>query len=229
MPTRNQTDQRNADRREALQSERAGDLTRPKLERTALLLVDVQNDFCPGGALAVPAADRVIAPLNSASARFAAAGQPVYASRDWHPPDSTHFQAFGGRWPVHCVAGSPGAQFHPDLKLPGDTIVVSAGQGREDDGYSAFEGTTTGGRALADDLRARGIEELYVGGIATDYCVRASVLDARKAGFRVTVLDDAVAGIDPDDSRRALEEMRAAGAALISSGELGWAGETRGT
>ena len=181
------------------------------------MLVDVQNDFCPGGALPVPDGDRVIPVLNRAAARFEAEGRPVYASRDWHPPDTSHFREFGGPWPPHCIAGTPGAALHPDLRVPPSAIVVSKGQDRADDGYSAFEGTTAEGRTLADDLRARGVRELYVGGLATDYCVRASVLDARRAGFPVTVLTHGSAGIDPEGSKRALDEMRQAGASLQSS------------
>jgi len=187
---------------------------------SALLLVDVQNDFCPGGALAVPNGDRVIPVLNTLAAQFAEVGLPVFASRDWHPPDTTHFKSQGGPWPPHCVAGTPGAAFHPALQLPADAIVVSKGQDKKDDGYSAFEGTTPEGRQLSDELRARNVTDLVVGGLATDYCVRASVLDACRAGFRVTVLTDAVAGIGADDSARALEEMKKAGARLVSSREL---------
>lgn len=184
----------------------------------ALLVVDVQNDFCPGGALPVPDGDRVIPVLNRLAGRLA--GAPVYASRDWHPPDTRHFQAFGGPWPVHCVAGTHGAELHPDLRLPAGAVVVSKGQDRGDDGYSAFEGTTPEGRRLPDDLRERHVTDLLVGGLATDYCVRASVLDACRAGFRVTVVTDAVAGIGRDDTVRALEEMRAAGARLLPSSEV---------
>ena len=187
---------------------------RSLLAGAALLLVDVQNDFCPGGALPVPNGDRVIPVLNRVAARFEAAGRPVYASRDWHPSDTTHFREYGGPWPPHCIAGTPGAELHPDLRVPRGAIIVSKGQDRADDGYSAFEGTTAEGRRLAEDLRTRGVRELYVGGLATDYCVRASVLDARRAGFPVTVLTDGSAGIDPEGSKRALEEMRQAGASL---------------
>ena len=179
---------------------------------SALLVVDVQNDFCPGGALPVPNGDRVIPVLNALAAQFAEVGLPVFASRDWHPPDTTHFKSRGGPWPPHCVAGTPGAGFHPALQLPADTIVVSKGQDQRDDGYSAFEGTSNDGRALADHLRERGITHLHVGGLATDYCVRASVLDARKAGFEVTVVAGGIAGIAEETSGRALEEMRRAGA-----------------
>lgn len=184
---------------------------------SALLIVDVQIDFCPGGALPVPDGDRVVPPLSAMSRQFMDVGLPVFASRDWHPPDTTHFQSRGGPWPVHCVAGTPGAQFHPDLWLPPDTIVISKGQSRADDGYSAFEGITADGSSLAAQLRDRGVTHLYVGGLATDYCVRASVLDARTAGLVVTVLGHAIAGITDETTRRALDEMRGAGAAVVSS------------
>jgi nicotinamidase/pyrazinamidase len=169
----------------------------------------------------VPEGDRVIPALNRLIGRFEGEGRPVYASRDWHPADTAHFRDFGGPWPAHCIAGSPGAQFHSGLHLPADAIVVSKGQDRHDDGYSAFEGQTDSGRTLADDLRARGVTELYVGGLATDYCVRASVLDARRAGFPVTVITDGIAGIGREDEARSLDEMRAAGARLVASDAVG--------
>ena len=187
--------------------------------KVAVLAVDVQNDFCPGGALAVPRGDRVIPVLNDVVARFRG-NAVVYASRDWHPPDTRHFRPFGGPWPVHCVADTPGAELHPDFRLPPNAVIVSKGQDRADDGYSAFEGTTAQGRTLPDDLRARNITDLIVGGLATDFCVRASVLDACRAGLNVTVVTDAVAGIDEKGSARALQEMKDAGAQLISSREL---------
>ena len=179
---------------------------------SALLLVDVQNDFCPGGALPVPNGDRVIPVLNDITAQFADVGLPVFASRDWHPPDTRHFKNQGGPWPPHCIAGTQGAAFHPALRLPPDTIVVSKGQDTRDDGYSAFEGTSSDGRSLADHLRERGITHVYVGGLATDYCVRATVLHARKAGLEVTLVPNGIAGISDETTRRALDEMRQAGA-----------------
>ncbi|OFW02590.1 MAG: nicotinamidase [Acidobacteria bacterium RIFCSPLOWO2_02_FULL_68_18] len=187
--------------------------------RSALLIVDVQRDFCPGGALAAPEGDRVVQPLNRYIEQAAAHGWPVYASRDWHPQVTRHFRPYGGEWPVHCVEHTRGAEFHPDLRLPPSAIVVSKGQSPEKPGYSAFEGHTPAGRTLADDLRARQIDHLFVGGIATDYCVKHSVLDARRAGLDVTVLADAIAGVDrqPGDSSGALEEMRAAGAKVTES------------
>lgn len=194
--------------------------TSERPERPALLLVDVQNDFCPGGALPVPQGHHVIPPLSRVSAAFSQAGHPVYASRDWHPPDTRHFQTYGGPWPEHCVAGTTGAAFHPDLWLGERTVVVSKGQDRRDDGYSAFEGTTESGQRLMDALRGAHVTTLYVGGLATDYCVRASVLDARAADLDVTVLIDGCGGIDPHTTRRAMTEMRAAGAGFMTTGEL---------
>jgi nicotinamidase/pyrazinamidase len=189
-------------------------------DASALLLIDVQNDFLPGGALAVPGAEKVVPVLNRAIERFTSRGRPVYASRDWHPPDTTHFKAYGGPWPPHCIAGTPGAQFHPGLRIPSDTIIVSTGQGREDDGYSAVEGVTQEGRGLVEDLRERGVSEVYVGGVATDYCVRATVLDLRRAGFPVKLIEDGVAGIGEQDTVRALEQMQRAGAEFVSSEKL---------
>ena len=180
--------------------------------------MDVQKDFCPGGALAVPAGDRVVPALNRHAATAAAQGWPVYASRDWHPPVTSHFKEYGGEWPPHCVQNTAGATFHDDLRLPASAIVVTKGESPDRPGYSALEGKTSDGRTLLDDLRTRGIDHLYVGGLATDYCVKQSVLDARKAGFGVTVLEDSIAGVDvrPGDSARAVEEMRSAGANIGS-------------
>ena len=182
----------------------------------ALLVVDVQRDFCPGGALAAEGGARILPAVNRAVERARAAGQPVYASRDWHPPVTSHFQAYGGEWPPHCVQGTEGAAFHPELRLPPEAIVISKGDDPERPGYSAFDGRTPDGRAFADDLRARGVTRLFVAGIATDYCVKASALDARRAGLDVVVLTDAVTGIDakPGDVNRALEEMADAGVEL---------------
>jgi nicotinamidase/pyrazinamidase len=189
---------------------------------SALLLVDVQNDFCPGGALAVPEGDRVVPLLSRAAARFSALGLPVYASRDWHPADSTHFKKNGGLWPVHCVQGTPGARLHPDLALPSSTMIVTTGSSRTDEGYSAMEGIVAGRQTMLEDLAARGVTHLYVGGLATDYCVKHSVLDALAQGIRVTVLEDAIRAVNvtPGDGERAIEEMRAAGAAFERSSAL---------
>ena len=177
----------------------------------ALVVVDVQNDFCPGGSLAVERGDEVVAPLNRLIAEFLRRGEPVYKSRDWHPAVTKHFQAYGGTWPVHCVQGTRGAEFHEDLSEDPRVRVVSKGLGDEDN-YSAFDGTT-----LAEDLRREGVREVWVGGLATDYCVKNTVLDALRAGFRVRALRDAMRAVNlqPGDDRRALEEMRAAGAEVV--------------
>jgi nicotinamidase/pyrazinamidase len=142
---------------------------------------------------------------------------PVYATRDWHPVRTTHFTEYGGNWPPHCVQGTAGAQFHPALQLPPDAIIVNKGDDPQRHGYSAFEGHTSEGKTLLEDLRARHITRVYVAGIATDYCVRQSALDALRAGLEVRVLPDAIAGIDvrPGDAQRALDEISAAGAELV--------------
>ena len=178
-------------------------------QRAALLIVDVQNDFCPGGSLAVNEGDRVVPVINHYSARFRTLGLPVLSSRDWHPRRSAHFAEFGGPWPVHCVQGTAGAAFHPDLDLPEVANIISKGVELEDDGYSAFEGTFPDGSTLEERLTREQIEHLFVAGLATDYCVRSSALDARKSGRRVTLLIDAVRGVEvhSGDSERAVAEM----------------------
>jgi nicotinamidase/pyrazinamidase len=183
-------------------------------EKAALLIVDLQNDFCPGGALPVRAGDQVIAPLNTAAQLFSSAGLPILASRDWHPPQTRHFRDFGGDWPVHCVAGTAGAAFPPALQLPPETVLLSKGIDPALDGYSAFEGVSPGGSTLAEILTQLGVQRLYIGGLATDYCVLATTLEARQRGLAVTVLSDAIAGVElaPGDASAALARMRVAGA-----------------
>jgi nicotinamidase/pyrazinamidase len=175
----------------------------------ALLAVDVQRDFLPGGALAVPAGDAVVPVLNRYIALATEAGIPVYASRDWHPLGHVSFHARGGPWPVHCVAGSEGAAFAPQLALPPDATVVSKATSADADAYSAFAGT-----GLADALRARGVTRLWIGGLATDYCVLNTVLDARRKGFAVLFLEDASrpVEVEPGDGARAVARMQEAGA-----------------
>ena len=187
------------------------------MERNAaLLIVDVQIDFCPGASLAVPEGDVIIPVINRYIELFLKKGLPVIASRDWHPPVTGHFRQFGGLWPPHCVQGSEGARFHPLLKLPADAAVVSKGMDPEKDDYSALHAVTEQGTPLPDLLDELGTERLYIGGLATDYCVRESALEGLKQGFFVTVLKDAVKGVDlkPGDSTRALKEMAKAGAEL---------------
>jgi nicotinamidase/pyrazinamidase len=190
--------------------------------RDALVIVDVQNDFCPGGALGVPGGDAVVPVLNRYAERFAAAGAPVFASRDWHPARTSHFKAYGGVWPPHCVQETPGAQFHPGLVLPAGTAVVSKGMDPNEDAYSCFQAETADGTPFAAALGEFGVGRLFVGGLATDYCVKSTVVDAAREGFEVVLLADAIAAVDlaPGDGAKALEEMRAAGARTIRLGEL---------
>src|SRR5512133_314311 len=188
----------------------------------ALLIVDVQNDFCPGGALQIQHGDRVIEPINRAIEYFVAAGLPVLASRDWHTPETRHFRDFGGVWPVHCVQGTSGAAFHADLHLPQGTVVLSKGISAELDGYSAFEGVSDDGRMLEDVLHDLAVGSIYICGLATDYCVLCTTLEALRKGLKVTVLTDAVAGVDivPEASACAITDMVNAGAQLASVDEL---------
>ena len=183
------------------------------VSKQALIVVDVQNDFCPGGTLAVPRGDEVIEPLNELIDEFLERGNPVYKSRDWHPPSTKHFEAYGGTWPVHCVQNTKGAEFHPALRDDPRITVISKGLG-DKDCYSAFDETN-----LASKLREQNVEEVVVGGLATDYCVKNTVLDALKKGFKVKALKDAMRAVElqPGDGERAIEEMRAAGAEIVGS------------
>lgn len=177
----------------------------------ALLVVDVQKDFLPGGALAVAHGDEVVAPLNAAIGAFERAGRPIYASRDWHPANHCSFKARGGPWPPHCVAGTRGAEFADGLALPPSAVLISKADSPDTDAYSAF-----GGNDLAAQLKRKGVRRVVIGGLTTDYCVVNSVLDARAAGFEVVVLADAIRAVDvqPGDGARALDTMRKAGARL---------------
>jgi nicotinamidase/pyrazinamidase len=194
----------------------------PALPREALLIVDVQNDFCAGGALAVPDGDVVVPVINQLARAVSARGGIVLASRDWHPRQTTHFVTEGGVWPVHCVAGTPGAQFHPGLDLPPSAQVITKGDDPGADGYSAFEGHLPDGEAVADALHRHGVRRVIVTGLATDYCVKHSALEARRAGFDVAVVEDAVRGVNlqPDDASKALAEMKAAGAIVVASADI---------
>jgi nicotinamidase/pyrazinamidase len=175
----------------------------------ALLIVDFQNDFTPGGALAVPQGDEIAGRINA----LAASGDYalVVATRDWHPPDHGSFAAQGGPWPVHCVADTEGAQLHPALDQSHVDVIVDKGQDASTEGYSGFEGTR-----LGELLRERGITQVTVVGLATDYCVKNTALDALRDGFQVTVDATAVRGVEvaPGDSERALAEVRAAGGVM---------------
>jgi len=197
------------------------------LENAALIIVDVQNDFCPGGALAVPYGDEVVAPINRLIRRFFENKLSIFASRDWHPEITTHFNTYGGIWPPHCVRGTEGADFHKKLLLPYSSIIVSKGIGADENAYSAFDGDMA---VFADFDPLRGwhdslsfrfeeilqhleVGALYVCGLATDYCVKATVLDALKLGFKVYLLEDACRAVNlkPTDGADAIKEMKVAG------------------
>jgi nicotinamidase/pyrazinamidase len=185
-------------------------------KHTALVVVDIQNDFCPGGALPVVDGDKVVPVLNKYVERFTKARAPILFTRDWHPPDHSSFKAQGGPWPPHCVQNSEGAQFHAGLLIPPEGEIVSKAD-KKDEAYSFFQGTD-----LAQKLKERGIKRLLVGGLATDYCVKETVLDGLSYGFEVFVLDDASKGVNvkPDDSDNALRMMVSKGAKRIRLQDL---------
>ncbi len=189
------------------------------MKRKALVIIDVQNDFCPAGALAVPEGDKVVPALNKYIEIFFKEKNPIFATRDWHPKKTKHFASAGGVWPDHCVKGTKGAGFHPDLKVPQSAVIISKGMDPKSDSYSCFQGYDSKGRDFLTLLRKLKIEELYMGGLATDYCVKASVLDALKNGFKVKLLIDAIKGVDikHGDSEKAIEEMIMAGAEKFSA------------
>lgn len=184
----------------------------------ALIVVDVQNDFCPGGALAVSDGDRVVPVINALTPRF---GQVVF-TRDWHPPEHCSFadpaQFVDKSWPVHCVANSAGAAFHPDLYIPEAALIVSKGTAPDREAYSGFEGTS-----LANDLRIRKVQRVIVCGLATDYCVKATALDALAEGFEVVVIEDGCRAVDnpPGTGAAALREMASQGVNFVNSNSLG--------
>jgi nicotinamidase/pyrazinamidase len=191
----------------------------------ALLIIDFQNDFCSGGALAVPDGDRIVKPIDAIIDQF----DFVVATRDWHPEDHGSFAGVDvdltkwrgtdppSIWPVHCVQGTKGAELHPSLDRAKVDVVVDTGQDPNSQGYSAFQDTR-----LGDLLRAHDVDRLYVVGLATDYCVKHTVLDARREGFDVTVVEDAIRGVEvePGDSDRAIEEMRRAGAEFAPAEDI---------
>jgi nicotinamidase/pyrazinamidase len=184
-----------------------------------LLVVDVQNDFCPGGALPVAGGDEIVPVLNNLIDRFDERGALIVLSRDWHPVLTNHFSSSGGIWPDHCVQGTRGAEFHPELRIPADAVIVSKGMARDEDGYSAFVARDDLDRRLADLLREEGTQRLLIAGLATDYCVLHSVLDALAAGFTVDVVEGAIRAVDvqPGDGDRAISRMKAVGARFISA------------
>jgi nicotinamidase/pyrazinamidase len=179
-------------------------------ERDALIVVDPQNDFCPGGSLPVPHGDAVFEPINRVLPRF----PHVFATQDWHPPEHRYFQAYGGPWPNHCLQGTRGAEFHSKLDASRIQEVVRKGTDPTLDGYSGFAGTD-----LADRLRSNGVERVFIAGLATDYCVKATAIEAVEHGFESYVLVDAIRPVElePGDGERALRAMVEAGVHLITS------------
>jgi nicotinamidase/pyrazinamidase len=183
-------------------------------QKKALIVVDVQNDFCPGGSLAVAHGDEVVAPINKLIREFLDRAEPVYKTRDWHPARTKHFAAYGGVWPIHCVQNTRGAEFHADLLEDPRINIISKGIDESADGYSAFDGTNLGGL-----LREEGVEEIWVGGLATDYCVKETVLDGVRQGFKVKALADSMRAVNlkADDGAKAVAQMRAAGAEIVGN------------
>jgi nicotinamidase/pyrazinamidase len=184
----------------------------------ALVVVDVQNDFLPGGALGISGGDEIIAVLNRYLSIFHALGLPVFATRDWHPPQHCSFTAQGGPWPEHCVADTPGAEFSQDLELPSGTEFIDKATRPDQEAYSTLEGTD-----LAHRLRDAGVRRLFIGGLATDYCVLNTVRDALRLGFGARVLSDAIRAVDvePGDGDRAIREMQQLGAVMVRLEDLG--------
>jgi nicotinamidase/pyrazinamidase len=185
--------------------------------KQALVVVDIQRDFCPGGALAVPDGDKIIPAVNGLVRAFESAGLPVFFTRDWHPKDHVSFRANGGPWPPHCVQNTSGASFHPSLAIPADAQVIDKGTLQAEEAYSGFQGTD-----LARRLRDLHVNRIYVVGLATDYCVKNTVLDASAQGFKTFVVTDCVKGVDlkPTDSATALKAMVSHGAKRTTSGRV---------
>ncbi len=183
----------------------------------ALIIVDVQNDFCPGGSLPVQGGDIVAATLSGIAAQFSRAGARVYATQDWHPVGHSSFKDQGGPWPEHCVQATHGARLHPALRLPVGTAIVRKGSDPTVDAYSGFLDSN-----LGPSLKRAGVNRVFVGGLATDYCVLNTVLDALKLGFETHLLSDAVAAVNlsPSDGDSAIKRMQAAGAEITDSQDV---------
>lgn len=187
----------------------------PQFQDSALILVDIQNDFCPGGALAVNDGDRIVPIVNRLIARFPL----VISTQDWHPANHVSFKAQGGPWPPHCVQGTAGAALHPDLKTDTVASYFRKASSPDKDDYSEFAGKDDEGRSLDEVLKGQGVKNIYVVGLATDYCVLETVLDGLKHGYEVFAVTDAMraVNVDPDDEQKALNRMRGSGAHLVTS------------
>ena len=185
--------------------------------KSALIIVDIQKDFLPKGALPVPRGDKVIEPLNKYIDTFLKCKQPIFATRDWHPENHISFKKYGGTWPSHCIQNTIGAEFSDELRLPSKTIVINKGYMQDRDAYSGFQETY-----LDLELRRRNIKRVFIGGLATDYCVKATVLDALKLGYETILLLDAIRGVDVNlgDSEKAIKEMFFNGAIGITLDDI---------
>ncbi len=184
----------------------------------ALIVVDMQNDFMPYGALPVPDGDKIVPVLNNYIELFSKKGNPVYFTRDWHPENHISFKGYGGIWPPHCVQDTEGAKFHPDLVIPVDNkFIISKGYSRDFDAYSGFQGTI-----LDDLLKERGIKRIFVGGVATDYCVKNTMLGGLNLGYQGFLLEDGIKGVNvnPDDSKKAVDLMLSKGAVSVKFDDL---------
>lgn len=193
-----------------------GDTLDSLQEGDGLLLVDVQNDFCPGGTLPIEEGDKVVPVLNQWIEAAQAKGIPIYASRDWHPLQHMSFQGHGGKWPPHCVQDSEGAMFHPELKLPKNVVKITKGVRFDQDQNSAFDQT-----GLAEQLKRDGVRHLWIGGLALDVCVLATVLDARRLGLEVHVILGATRPVTPEGGEEAIRVMHRAGAKMVKAGSVG--------
>ncbi len=185
--------------------------------KTALLIVDLQRDFCPGGALAVEDGDKVVEPANRLVRFFEERGWLIYYTRDWHPANHCSFKANGGPWPPHCIAGTPGAEFHAELYVPPGTTIISKADHPEKEAYSGFDGSE-----LGDLLKDQAVEAVVIAGLTTDYCVKTTALDAHRLGFSVTVAIDACRAVNvrPDDGRCAIKHMQIRGIEFAESEEI---------
>jgi nicotinamidase/pyrazinamidase len=183
----------------------------------ALLITDMQIDFMPGGALPIEGGDEIVPVINGYIKRFEDAKAHFFASRDWHPSNHISFKAQGGPWPPHCVQGTTGAEFYLDLKLPKGIVIISKATNPEHESYSVFDGTS-----FAHELKMCDVQRLFIGGLATDYCVLNTVLDARKLGYETIVLEDATLGINvnPGDVDKAFESMFKVGAEQATNGDF---------
>lgn len=177
----------------------------------ALLIVDVQNDFCPGGSLPIPEGDAILPIINNLIKEARSVGAPIIASRDWHPPKHISFKAQGGTWPEHCVQNTKGAEFHPKLELPKDAIIINKAFEIDKESYSAFEGETSTGEHLAHLLKAKKIKRIMIGGLALDYCVHFTALDARVANFEVHIHLPATRAIAEETRQKTMSDMKKAG------------------